>query len=126
MSDSLMVSSGTITSTNTGTFITPTYYYDESSPNINDWGYKLVPMVGEPQLSQKKKGGDDMRYLYEVILVNPKDDEFEICEVVAKSETSALMTAYGIGDFSDITDGVPFDDLETQCRILMSWEKVGE
>ena len=70
-----------------------------------------------------------MRYLYEVILINPKDDEFEIFELVARSETAALMYAYEDSDFSgndDEKDNVCFDDLKVQCRILMSWKKVGE
>ena len=53
---------------------TSTYYYDESSPNMDDWRY-----IGGSSVTRIiEKGGEDMRYLYEVILVNPKDDEFEI------------------------------------------------
>ena len=131
MSDNLTVSSGTITTSNAGdfpyAFPIPNFYYDESSPNIEDWRYVQCPSIWyEPNI---KEGGENMRYLYEVILVNPKDDEFEIFELVARSETAALMYAYEDSDFSgndDEKDNVCFDDLKVQCRILMSWKKVGE
>ena len=68
-----------------------------------------------------------MRFLYEVILVNPEDENFEIFEVVAKTETSALMQAYEMSDFAgneemDL-DKVEFDELKTKCRVLMEWRK---
>ena len=109
---------GTITMGTTGTG--PNYYYDESSPNINDWGYRYTPMVDIPQLYQNKKGDNDMRYLYEVILVNPKNDTFWTYEVVAKSETSALMKTYKTSTFYD---KVEFDDLKTSCHIIFEWKK---
>lgn len=100
-------------------------YYDESSPNIQDWKYVQVPSVWYNP--NNKKGGENMRYLYEVILVNPKDDEFEAFEVVAKTETSALMQAYNDSTFNESeVNKVDFDDLKAQCRVLMSWKKEGE
>ncbi|KKK70317.1 hypothetical protein LCGC14_2925170, partial [marine sediment metagenome] len=83
-------------------------------------------------INNNKKGGDEnMRYLYEVILVNPKNDELFTTKVVARSETSALMEAYSESQFSSvgkvsetlIAINVPFDDLKTSCRVLMEWKK---
>ena len=71
-------------------------------------------------LYQNKKGDDDMRYLYYVILVNPKNDEFFTTKVVAKSETSALMEAYNESQFKD---EITFDDLKYNCKQLMEWKK---
>ena len=107
---------GTLTVANTGDFpyAVPNIYYDESPLNIEEWKYKYM------------EGGENMRYLYEVILVNPKDDEFEIFELVARSETAALMYAYEDSEFSNKEEAVEFDDLKTQCRVLMSWKKEGE
>ena len=67
-----------------------------------------------------------MRYLYEVILVNPKNDSFYTTNVIAKTETSALMKAYIDSDFGGVVDDVKnvlFDDLKTSCRVLMEWKK---
>ncbi len=120
-SDTVSITTNTgdgIVGTISGTLTSP-YYYDKSSPNINNWKY-----ISDSVTRIIEKGDDDMRYLYEVILVNPKDDEFEVFELVARSETAALMFAYGDSDFNDEKKGyVEFDDLETQCRILMSWKK---
>ena len=122
MSDNNTADSGSITITNAGDYpCYSAYYYDESSPNIMDWRYVGMPIWCAPN---NKKGDDNMRYLYEVILVNPKDDEFEVFEVVAKTETSALMQAYNDSTFNENkANKVDFDDLKTQCRVLMSWEK---
>ena len=115
-------------------YVTGTYYYDESSPSINDWKYMYAPFYPAPSNviitniteygKNNKKGDDNMRYLYEVILVNPEDEEFEIFEIVAKTETSALLQAYEISDFSgtEELDRVEFDDLKTHCRVLMEWK----
>lgn len=81
--------------------------------------YYTMPSLAIPP--DNKKGGDDMRYLYEVILVNPKNDKFVKSEVVAKSETSAIMKTYNASQFN--VDDVPFDDLKTSCKILMEWKK---
>jgi len=76
-----------------------------------------------------EKGDDDMRYLYEVILVNPKSDTFYVDRVVARSETSALMEIYNDSPFNEkcesgiVCDEIKFDDLKTSCRVLMSWTK---
>ena len=105
------------TSSNTGS-----YYYDESSPNPNEWQYIPTPTgILTPIIN--KKGDDDMRYLYEVILVNPKNDTFMVEQVIAKSETSALMKAFYESGFETGAKSVPFDDLKTQCRVLMEWKK---
>jgi len=113
-----------VTLTNTaGTITGSDIYYDESSPNINDWQY--VPMCPSswPMSINNKKGDDDMRYLYEVILVNPKNDDFYTTKVVAKSETSALMKAYTESGFIQPTTSVPFDELETRYNKIMEWKK---
>jgi len=114
---------------NTATTITAgSYYYDESSPNIEQWKYvPMCPSSWPINENNNNKGDDDMRYLYEVILVNPEDENFEIFEVVAKNETSALMQAYEMSDFSGNDelnlDRVEFDELKTHCRVLMEWKK---
>ena len=92
---------GCVVTTNTAWNTTAgNYYYDESSPNIGEWKYMpLCPSSWAP-IKNNKKGDDNMRYLYEVILVNPEDDNFEIFEIVAKTETSALMQAYEMSDFA--------------------------
>ena len=97
------------------------YYYDESSPKVEDWRY----ISGSVTRIIDKKGDNNMRYLYEVILVNPEDENFEIFEIVAKNEISALMQAYEISDFSgtEELDRVEFDDLKTNCRVLFEWKK---
>ena len=112
-------STGTIMTCDTGTY--PNYYYDESSPNMDDWRY----IRGSSVTRIIEKGGEEMRFLYEVILVNPKNENFEIFEIVAKTETSALMQAYEMSDFSgtEELDRVEYDDLKTQCRVLMEWKK---
>jgi len=69
-----------------------------------------------------KEGDEDMRYLYEVILVNPKNDIFHSKKVIAKSETSAIVQVFNESQFS-IKNNVPFDDLKTSCKMLMSWKK---
>ena len=68
---------------------------------------------------KKLKENEDMRYLYEVILVNPKNDTFYETKVIARSDTSALLNAYNKSPFETIL----FDDLKTECRILMEWKK---
>lgn len=82
------------------------------------------PNYGKLGTINNKKGDDDMRYLYEVILVNPKTDEFYIDRVVARSETSALMEVYNDSPFFERkNNNMKFDDLKTSCRILMEWKK---
>lgn len=72
---------------------------------------------------KKLKENEDMRYLYEVILVNPKNDTFYETKVIARSDTSALIQAYKESDFYDVGLRVEFDDLKTSCKILMEWKK---
>ena len=103
-----------------GTITTGSYYHDESLPNIEKWRYVDVPTP----LYQNKKGDDDMRYLYEVILVNPKNEEYFIGNVVARSEAAALIFAYNDSTFSDKDkDNINFDDLKTSCHIVFEWKK---
>ena len=71
---------------------------------------------------KKIKENEDMRYLYEVILVNPKNEQFFECKVIARSETSALMEAYNKIPVM-FGKNTKFDDLKTSCRILMEWKK---
>ena len=116
---------GCVVTTNTANTITGIYYYDESSPNIENWRYVNIPSVWIDN-NQYNKGDNNMRYLYEVILVNPEDENFEIFEIVAKTEVSALIQAYEISDFSGTEEleleQVDFDDLKTKCRVLMEWK----
>ena len=116
---------GTVCDTATGN-----YYYDESSPNPENWkylpyddNYNWKYLCGSVTRIIDKKGDDNMRYLYEVILVNPKDEEFEVGNVIARSETAALMIAYNDSDFSDEESYVDFDDLKIKCRVIMEWRK---
>ena len=96
-------------------------------PPIGRWG--IITGIDEYEENNNKKGGDDMRYLYEVILVNPKSDTFYVDRVVARSETSALMEIYNDSPFNEkcesgiVCDEIKFDDLKTSCRVLMSWTK---
>jgi len=75
---------------------------------------------------KKLKENEDMRCLYEVILVNPKNDTFYETKVIARSDTSALMIAYTDSQYGGVSDNVKntqFDDLKTSCRILMEYKK---
>ena len=113
------------TKTVVGNYLGYTYPKTACETSIPSVWYAPTPLY------QNKKGDDDMRYLYEVILVNPKDDEFEIFEVVAKTEASALMQAYNDSKFSNvgkisetlIAINVEFDELKTNCKVLMEWKK---
>ena len=78
----------------------------------------IITNITEPE--NKSKGDENMRYLYEVILVNPKNDTYYATTAVARSETSALMKVYEDSQFKDKVD---FDDLKTSCRVLMEWKK---
>ena len=97
---------------------------EEIIQSVNIWNSINMPLL----IDNKNKGGKDMRYLYEVILVNPKNDAFEIDVFVAKTETSALFEAYSLSQSLEESEikGIEFDDLKTQCRVLMEWKKVVE
>ena len=117
---SLVADCGSITNTTAGDY---TYYCEPlrcQEPIVSIPYDMLHQSVWCAPINNKKKGGENMRYLYEVILVNPKDDTFWTYEVVAKSETSALMKTYKTSTFYD---KVEFDDLKTSCHILMEWKK---
>ncbi len=117
--DCFTTNTGTLSLTDTaGTITGDPNVWTESVPDC----IKVLYNQCEPN---NNKGDDDMRYLYEVILVNPKRDAFSICKVVAKSETSAIMKAYKQTQETkvDAIWGIDFDDLKTQCRILMEWKK---
>jgi len=103
--------SGCITTSNAGL-----NYYTYANPIVDNG---LINLASQNIINEKE--GEDMRYLYEVILVNPINDAYEIFTVVAKSETSALMQAYD--EHSKVLENIEFDDLKTQCRILMEWKK---
>ena len=81
--------------------------------------FKSFNWHGIDNTINKNKENEDMRYLYEVILVNPKNDTFYETKVIARSDTSALLNAYNKSPFETIL----FDDLKTSCRVLMQWEK---
>ena len=117
-SGSLTVSSdsNTLTTTNVCT-IDPKYW--EYYTGIKD----LCPSSWEPIPAniKKCKGGDEnMRYLYEVFLVNPKNDTCFADKIIARSEISALMKTYHNSEYDGKVD---FDDLKTSCRVLMEWKK---
>ena len=123
------VESGSTAVSNAGDY---PYYYEVTTPYYQPQEPILsIPSVWtEPipvnikDLYDKCKGGDEnMRYLYEVILVNPKNGEFYIGRVVARSETSALMAIYAESNFIQPPNVVPFDDLKTSCRALFEWKK---
>ena len=94
-------------------------YYTYANPIVDNG---LINLASQNIINEKEK--EDMMYLWEVILVNPKTDDFEAFEVTAKSETSALMVAYGLSQVenSDI-NGIEFDDLVSQCNVEMEWVK---
>jgi len=103
---------------NCGSYITTTVDSDTIGDN---WEWEKI-RGSVSRIIEPKKGDDDMRYLYEVILVNPKNDTYYTNRVIARSETSALMKTYNESHFS-IENDVLFDDLKTSCRILMEWKK---
>ena len=111
---SLITDNTAITTTTSGNWYEYTTPYQEP-----------VQIVTPFIMENNKKGGDeDMRYLYEVILVNPKNEDWYETKVVAKSETSALMSAYNRSIFVTVTGSeAKFDDLKTSCRVLMEWKK---
>ncbi len=109
------------------TYPTPGSWYEYTTPKTACEPIVSIPYTWYAPINNNKKGDDDMRYLYEVVLVNPKNDTFYVDKVVARSETSALMEVYKDSPFLEMKHNiVPFDDLKTQCRILMSWKKVGD
>ena len=63
---------------------------------------------------------NDMRYLYDIVLINPKNDDFVRENVIAKSETSALMKVYKMSKFENI---VEFDDLKVHWSIITEYKK---
>ena len=97
------------------------YGYRQYDYNYGKWDEYVYPdYVGVNKMIDKiKKENEDMRYLYEVILVNPKNDTFYETKVIARSDTSALLSAYNKSPFETIL----FDDLKTSCRVLMEWKK---
>jgi len=124
MSDDITMwtDSGTLTTAGTGdyyTYGTGSIYVEPMAIDPYEWK-KISGSIS--RIIEPKEGDDDMRYLYEVILVNPKNDTYYMQQQVARSETSALMETYNESQFS-IENNVPFDDLKTSCRILMEWKK---
>ncbi len=89
----------------------------------NPYAWKTISGSVSRIIEPKKGGDENMRYLYEVILVNPKNDTFMEQKVIARSEISALMKAYYETGFETRAKSVPFDDLKTSCRVLMEWKK---
>jgi len=109
-------SSGTVT-VGTGSIDSATgnIWWDNTTPN---------PLYNYLEFKNEKEK-EDMMYLWEVILVNPKDDNYEIFEVTAKSETSALMEAYMLSQTEEDSElnNVEFDDLKTSSKVLFEWKK---
>jgi len=109
-------SSGTVT-VGTGSIDSATgnIWWDNTTPN---------PLYNYLEFKNEKEK-EDMMYLWEVILVDPKTDLYEIFEVTAKSETSALMEAYMLSQTEEDSElnNVEFDDLKTSCKVLFEWKK---
>lgn len=101
------------------------YWNYNESPKDIPYDMPLCPSIWEVFPKNNKERSENMRYLYEVILVNPKNDDFYTEKVVAKSETSALMHAYQESEFSAEGSGarVDFDELITNCKMLMEWKE---
>jgi len=95
-------------------------YYTYANPIVDNG---LINLASQNIINKKEK--EDMMYLWEVILVNPKDDNYEIFEVTAKSETSALMEAYMLSQTEEDSElnNVEFDDLKTSSKVLFEWKK---
>jgi len=95
-------------------------YYTYANPIVDNG---LINLASQNIINEKEK--EDMMYLWEVILVNPKDDNYEIFEVTAKSETSALMEAYMLSQTEEDSElnNVEFDDLKTSSKVLFEWKK---
>jgi len=91
-------------------------------------GMDVEKSIRELNKFKNEKEKEDMRYLYEVILVNPKNDAYEVFEATGKNGTSALFEAYSLSQTMEESEikGVEFDDLKTQCRVLMEWKKAVE
>jgi len=107
------------------------YYTYDPAPAIQISGaLDLNGMDVEKEINKlnkfkNEKEKEDMMYLWEVILVDPKTDLYEIFEVTAKSETSALMEAYMLSQTEEDSElnNVEFDDLKTSCKVLFEWKK---
>ena len=110
--------SGCITTSNAGL-----NYYTYANPIVDN---SLINLASQNIINEKEE--EDMRYLYEVILVNPINDAYEIYDAAGKNETSALFEAYSLSQSLEESEikGIEFDDLKTQCRVLMEWKKVVE
>jgi len=127
MSNNIVLSNTTqptVAWTNSGTYVNEELYGEGNiytDTKSSAWNETYTIKYLEPINNNNEKGDDDMRYLYEVILVNPKNDDYVIRHVIAKSETSAIMQAYDKDDFSEVD--IKFDDLKTSCRVLMEWKK---
>jgi len=94
-------------------------YYTYANPIVDNG---LINLASQNIINEKEK--EDMMYLWDIILVNPKNDAFEAFEVTAKSETSALMEAYTLSQIEDSDiNGIEFDDLKVQCTMEMQWKK---
>ena len=121
---------GCITTTDTADTVSGSWW-EYTTPLRYQEPIVSIPSVWTEPYYNNKKGDDNMRYLYYVILVNPKNDEFFTTKVVAKSEMAALMFAYGKSNFSNvgkittklISVDVQFDELKYNCKQLMEWKK---
>jgi len=110
----------------TGNIYTTPYVVPPPALLIGD--LDVEKSIRELNKFKERKEEEDMRCLYEVILVNPKNDAYEVYDAVGKNETSALFEAYSLSQTMEKSEikGVEFDDLKTQCRCLMEWKKVVE
>ena len=107
----ITINSDSNTLTSTDAYTIDPKYYEWTTANLGT-------AYGTP--NNKKGGDEDMRYLYEVFLVNPKNDTCFADKIIARSETSALMKTYHNSEYDGNID---FDDLKISCRVLIQWKK---
>jgi len=80
--------------------------------------YLETPTEYVPWFQYHKKGGGNMG-LYRVIFVHPKENNWEIMNVIAKSVTNAKMKAYKQSIFSN----VDIDNLVMEVEEIITWDK---
>ena len=126
ITDNCLYDSCTTTGGTGDIYMTDNKYWEFKPPALLIGDSDVEKSIRELNKFKERKEEEDMRYLYEVILVNPINDAYEIYDAAGKNETSALFEAYNLSQSLEESEikGVEFDDLKTQCRVLMEWKKV--